>query len=800
MWIYIEDLVAIMSAYYLRNHMKLLSKPSTQRLDSWSKNLVLAVVFLLPLIALPNSILSLPALKMGVLASGMLAALLFWAMPRFKEHRVEYPDTNVLWASLLLVVGYVVFPLLASNIAESLVGFGFERDTVFAMIVFVSTMAAVALTTKTVANFVRLQRVFLTSFFILAVFQIARIVIGGDVLLPSIFSSNPTATLLGSWNDLAVFSGLATIISLTGLALFSARRMRMGLYATLAVSAFLLAVVNVGAVWTILALMAFALALYIFSDASYDRETGKFRSNLPWKRMFPSIGILALSVTFMVAGGAIGGKITETFNTGFSDVRPSWEGTIEVGSGVFKENALFGVGPNAFEDAWIAHKSPAIVQTNFWNTDFAFGIGLIPSAFITGGLVVGLLWMLFFASFAYLGFKIFTRRLVQPSLMYITVSSYMGAAFLWILSVVYIPQTALLGYAFVLTGAAIAAAHIAGVLQTKEVESEESYAAGLALTVSVVTMIVVTGGALLVTAERVVTGATLSRAVVAANDGNFEKAEKLSNKAAMIGGNVRSAQLETSMGLAQLSAILNEESDDVEAQRARFQEELEKTITAARTVVAADDSYRSWVQLGDVYGQLVPLEIQGAYESAIQSYQEAQVRNPRNPLMAMRVASLAFSQGDLEGARTAAGQALEIKNNYTDAYYLLSQIAIQEEKTAEAIQTTETAVLLRPDNAGLLFQLGILHYSEGSYDRVVPVLERAVTINPNYANALYFLGLSYEQTGNAQGALAAFKRIASLNPENPEIAAIVVALESGRSALSAIQQAPSVSSGDLPVQ
>tara|TARA_B100000745_G_scaffold290137_1_gene228808 strand:+ start:11739 stop:14087 length:2349 start_codon:yes stop_codon:yes gene_type:complete len=780
--------------------MKLIPSLSVQRLDSWSKNLVLAVVFLLPLFVLPGSFLSLAASKMGLLALGMLSATFFWALARSKEHRVEYPETNVLWFTALLISGYVVSALLATSVVESLVGFGFERDTVFAMIVFGATMAVVALTTKTVAHFIRLQRTILTSFFILAVFQIARIVVGGDVLLPSIFSSDPTATLLGSWNDLAVFSGLVTIISLTGLALFSARRMRMGLYATLATAVFLLAVVNVGVVWTTLALMSFVLALYIFSDASYDRETGKFRSYLPWKRMFPSIGVLVLSIVFIIAGGTIGGSIANVFNTGFSDIRPSWEGTIQVGSGVFKDNLLFGIGPNAFDDAWVQYKAPAVVQTNFWNTDFTFGIGLIPSAFITGGLVVGLLWILFFASFAYLGFKIFTRRLVQPSLMYITVSSYAGAAFLWILSVVYIPQTVLLGYAFVFTGAAVAAAHIAGVLTTKEINSEENYASGLILTVSTVVMVVVIGGSFVVAAERVFASVTLSRAVVAANEGDFEKAEKLTARAAIIGGNVRSAQLETNIGLAKLSAILNEESDDIEAQRERFQTELAKTITAARSVVAADDNYRNWLQLGDVYGQLVPLEIEGAYESAMQAYQEAQVRNPFNPLMSMRIASLAFAQGNLEEARTVLNQALEIKSNYTDAYYLLSQIAIQEEKTDEAITTTESAVLLRPDNAGLLFQLGILHYSQGSYEKVIPVLERAVAINPNYANALYFLGLSYDQTDNAEGALAVFKRIASLNPDNEEIAAIVVALESGKSALSALPQAPSVSSGQLPVE
>jgi len=753
-----------------------------------ARNLIYVVAFLLPLAVLPASWMPLAMTKMAILSLGMLGALLVWLVARLKEHRASFPDTHVLWTAILLVLGYFLAAILSSNVLSSLIGFGYEIDTVLSMFTFVGALAAVALTTRKVAHFIRLQKAVMISFVILAIFQIARILVGGENLLPGIFSSNSTATILGNWNDLAVFSGLAVVTSLSGLALFSSRKIRMGLYAIIAMSVFLLVVVNMVAVWATLALAAFALAVYIFGDSSYDRETGGFRPSLPYKRLIPSASIIALSIVFLVAGAAIGSKVSSALDVSYLDVRPSWEGTITIGSGVFQEDALLGIGPSLFRDGWVQHKPIGINETNFWNSEFNFGVGLIPTAFVTGGIVLGVIWLLFFASFLHLGFKVLSKRIVQPGLMYITVSSYIGAVYLWILTIVYVPQTAMLAYTFMLTGVAVAAARIVGVIRTREVSAEQNYASGLAHTGAIVMMVALVSGALLIHVDRIAVTSLLSGAVATANGGDLDKALKKADRIAILGTGVRGVQLKTNIGIAQLSTILaEEESEDIEEQRTRFQEALANTITSAQQVVAANNSdYRGWMLLGDIYAQLIPLEIEGAYESAIAAYREAQARNPKNPAILISISQLAFGQDDLEGARSFAEDALELKSNYTDAYYILSQISIQENNTEEAIAATEAAVVLRPGNAGLLFQLGILQYSTENYERAIPVLERAVTINPDYSNALYFLGLAYDETDNVQGAISVFQRIAALNPDNVEVAAILEALKSGQSAQSAI--------------
>lgn len=767
------------------------------RLDSTARAVLVAVVFLLPIAILPASWLALPMTKMSVLAFGVLTALLLWAVARFTEHRLQFPMSHVLGTVLLLVAGYIVSALLSSSLLQSLIGFGFERDTALAMFVLGAALMAFALTTQKVAHVIRLQKAALAAFLIIGLFQIVRMTVGADTVLPTLFSNDPTATVLGGWNDLAVFSGLVVITVLSGLALFSARLVRAGLYITLAIALFLLVVVNLAAVWITLAIAVLMLMIYIFSDASYDPADGSFRVHIPWQRLLPSAFVILLSILFLASGATLGQRISQTFNVSYVDVRPSWEGTMNIGSGTLKENLLFGAGPNAFERAWVDHKPVSINETDFWNIDFSFGIGLVPTAFITGGVLVGAFWLLFFGAFLYLGSRMLGKRSTAPAHMYLIASSLFGAGYLWILTIVYVPQLVMLAYAFMLTGVMVAVAVAAGVLNVREIRAQHSYASGLVLTGTLVLLIVVGIGAVVVQAERLRTNIVLSRVVAIANAGDLERASALADTASILGSDARAAQLKTNIEFARFSALLNQENENTTELQAQLEAALSRTVAAAQSAVAANENdYQNWLLLGDVYASLVPLEIEGAVESAAAAYEQAQQRNAKTPLVAMRLARLAFATNDLESARTYASAALNLKSNYTDAYYLLSQIAINQNNVADAIASTESAVLLNPENTGLLFQLGVLQYNAAAYDRAVTILERAVTINPDYANALYFLGLSYEQLGNAEATLAAFERIAALNPDNEQIVAVVATLKEGGTAVEVLEQQAAATSGE----
>jgi tetratricopeptide (TPR) repeat protein len=719
--------------------------------------------------------------KMGLLAFGVTVALILWAVARLMEQRMEFANTGVLWSALLLVGGYAVSAALSADILRSFIGYGFERDTVMAILVLVAALSAVALIFQKKGHLVWIQHTMLASFLILGLLQVARIVLGADVVFPSIFSTDATANILGSWNDLGIFSGLVVLISIVGFAYLSLKgAVRILWYGAFAVALFLLAMVNLSPVWAALAIISLVFLIYTLSAALYSARTAdQQKARLPWGRLAPSAAVFLVSVLFLLAGSAIGERVVGVFDVAHIDVRPSWEGTIQVGSAAYEDRMLFGNGPNTFVYTWAQHKPMGVNGTNFWNVDFTYGIGLIPTTFISGGLVVGLLWLLFLGSFVYLGFRILTKAIANNALSYLTMSTFIGATYLWVLAIVYVPQITMLTYAFIFTGACVAALRLAGIVRTREVDASRGLAPNFLLMSTLVTVVVVAAAIVVVEADRVMASSALTRSVAMANTGDFNEAHRILSNAGFIGKDGRVGQVRANIGVAELGNLLADlQRTDSNELRSAIQSRLSETIRAAQEAIENDPlNYRNRLLLADIYAQLAPLGIEGARASAVDMYAQAAKLNPTTPLVPLRLAQLALAGNDMGNARTHLRDALELKANYTSAHFLLSQIEIREGNTRGAIASTEAAALLAPNNPGLLFQLGVLYYSEEEYQNAVAALEAAIALQPDYANALYFLGLSYDRLGNREGALAAFTRVAELNPDNTEVANIVAALQ-----------------------
>jgi tetratricopeptide (TPR) repeat protein len=60
---------------------------------------------------------------------------------------------------------------------------------------------------------------------------------------------------------------------------------------------------------------------------------------------------------------------------------------------------------------------------------------------------------------------------------------------------------------------------------------------------------------------------------------------------------------------------------------------------------------------------------------------------------------------------------------------------------------------------------GLRYYQDGNYQAAIPALEDAATEDPNDASILYFLGLSYQRSDRHTEAVGALKRAQTLDPE-----------------------------------
>jgi tetratricopeptide (TPR) repeat protein len=214
----------------------------------------------------------------------------------------------------------------------------------------------------------------------------------------------------------------------------------------------------------------------------------------------------------------------------------------------------------------------------------------------------------------------------------------------------------------------------------------------------------------------------------------------------------------------------------------KFQNVLGVSIESAREALNYDETnYQNHVALGRVYEAVVPLGVQGSYESAKAAYEGAIALNPENPELYLLLARLEVANKNVDAARAYISTALQKKSDYVDGIFLLSQIEIGQGRLTEALQTVEALAILSPNDPGVFFQLGLLRYNQKDYAGSIQAFERAVTINPQYANAKYFLGLSYFQVGNKEGAQTQFTDLVASNPENEEVKTILSNLKAGKS-------------------
>jgi tetratricopeptide (TPR) repeat protein len=168
-----------------------------------------------------------------------------------------------------------------------------------------------------------------------------------------------------------------------------------------------------------------------------------------------------------------------------------------------------------------------------------------------------------------------------------------------------------------------------------------------------------------------------------------------------------------------------------------------------------------------------------ALDRSLSSMGTAESFDPQNPEYQTLNALLLARLGESVRAREALLAAIGIKQNYTDALFLLSQLDIQEGKTESAIALTQAIISIEPRNPTRYFQLGALLAANNDLPNAIAAFELAVQLDPNFANARYLLALAYIDSNEIEAALRELRLVLELNPDNQELPVLISQLESG---------------------
>ncbi len=753
----------------------------TQLLGRYAQNILVVIFGLLPIFFVPTAYAPFEFTKIFLVLIGLVSALILVSLSVLRSGSIvaKFPRTLV---ALWLVAAIVsVSAILSGDVRDALVG---DQITTHSA-AFVGILALIATLWGVIgvekAAVMRLYMILATSTIVLVFFHVLRLIFGADAVSFGIFTSL-IASPLGSWNDLALFLGLSVLLSLVALEqlpLTKAGKWIFGLVAILALC--MLAIINFFTVWLVLGVVSLVVLVYTlgkdrFSDSQMpliSQKSTRF-SSLPL-----ALIIFAVSTLFIVGGATLGGMIAKYTGVSHIEVRPSLEATADIARQVYDSDALLGIGPNRFVDAWRLFKDQAINPTIFWNTEFNAGNGYITTFFVTAGVLGGLAWALFLIVFLISGILFLLTASDSDKMWYfIGVSSFVSAAYIWSMSVVYVPGAVVLMLGALCTGIMVAAQYRLDPRGSVTFSVIQNRRAGFIVTLVVIAIIIGSVSLLYGVGRYYASAYMFNRATAALNSGaSLESVSADLEQAYALTQNDTYARRVAEYQLARMNQLLNI-SEPTDLNRKEFESLLVNAVNAANQATQGDSTEpANWSVLGSLYNLLVDTHRESVYDRGLEALTKAKDLDPKNPAPYLALAVFEERAGNKDEALARINEAIALKPNFVDAFFYLSQIQIKYGDLDAALQSSASMISLEPQNPARYYQLGVLEAAKNQHESAVVAFERAVELDPNFANALYLLAISYDAVNRPQDALEKFNKVLELNPGNANVEFLIDTLK-----------------------
>ncbi len=776
--------------------------PRRRSLDTvslWALFVTLAAALF---VIIPSSSVPFTTTKAFLLAAGTIITFALYILARLARGNIIFPSSILLGALWLPVVAYALSAAFSGvSFANAFWGTALEPDTLGFMLSAACLGTLAALVLRRPEHYHSFFRAAAYVFGAIAVIELLIVIVGQ--FAPDTIS--PAFSVVGSFGDLATLLGLGVIAILITLRFLelSSRSYRL-LVGSGVVALFLLAVANSSLVWILLALVSLGLFVesvmqrgsknsdadldeaVVLSEAPLEADEGNRSLVLP-------LSVLAVSLFFLI-GGALSGALADTLNVNVLNVRPSWQSTFSVAQKAYSTVPVFGSGPGTFGVEWLKYRDTALNSTVFWNVDFSSGIGFIPTSLVTTGIVGALAWLAFLGLLIVLGLRMLILRTPQdPFVRYVSIISFIGAVYLFTTAVFDLPNVVILMLAFVFAGIFVSTTRFAARGEQWGVIFSRSPRLGFVIVFSLTILLLssVVGAYTLVEHYIAVSQfGSATAAFSAANSAtteqdanlNLDRADQAAQSSITFAPSVAAYQMQAAVANARLGLIAASTVMDKATAQKEYQAALSAGINAALTATNFNPSdYQSWLVLGNLYAQAVPLGVSGAYDSAKTAYLKAQELNPTNPQISYTLAQLNIANKDTKAAQEDLKAAITLKQDYIAAIFLLSQLEVQDGNVKGALASALAAAYFQPNDPNILFQVGILYAAQSDYANAAAALSAAVAANPQFANARYFLSAVYAKQGDMKSALAEMKAIAAMSADNAEaVATQLTSLEAGK--------------------
>ncbi len=761
-------------------------------LEGVGRGALLIVTFLISIAFVPGGLISPLFSKSILLFVGVLVALLCFIFNAIKTNKLQIPAPLFWIPSFILLITYVISAFFSIQKNASFMGYGFESGTVHSIALLVLFAFLIQVYFKTKKDLFLVLTTFFSSILLLILFHIIRLV-GGDGFLSLgnffITASSP----IGRWNELAVVSALAVFLSLIALQVLSLPRLVKILVYVLMVTSFLFIVLSnfvfhfpfltsAISLPAVISLVALVFLGYFYSvGGKKDIVPG---SNPSSRLSIPSLVVLIIALVLVVGGRPLNDKLSSYFKVVYSEGRPSWAATVGIAEKTLSQKLLLGSGPETFSHEWALYKPAQFNNQNlFWDVDFSLGIGFIPTAFITGGLLVGSAWILMMLSILYVSYRVMKTPAKDPMTLFLKATLVSGTLYLLFVATFYIPGSVLLALLFLFVGSLFSYAEKEIGISGKVISLDTSENKKLVSAFVMISLIVLSSIWMIAFGKKVSASLLATFAIQKASAGNVEGARIDLFRAVELDEQSLYLKLIAQNALAGLSQVVSKTTEENISQfRDPIQMIVNEAVAASeRAEVVEPTNFRNKLATGAIYESLARFGAPDLYLRAIEKYDQTKIAAPTSPLPYLLEARVEVNRGNLTKAKEYIAGAISLKNDYIDAYLFLSDIAIQQgdKKASQAI--LENVLIIDPTNVAIKYQVGLLKYDAKNYTAAIGDFTNALSINPFFANARYFLALSLYRTGDTEGAIREMKKVLETNPENTDVKSSIEKLEKGES-------------------
>jgi len=661
------------------------------RISFWS---LFLVIVLLPVFFLPFTQIPIETSKGLLLVIGLVVSIIFWIAARFSDGKITVSKSWLLLSGVGVLLVFLASALFSATSQISLFGIMLDVGTFYFMLGAFLLMLVSSIVLKDIKNAKTVFFGVILSSLVLFIFQALRL------FLPDLLSlgvlGGKTDTILGSWNAFGLFAGFSTIMSLFIIEFFSIPKITKWILGiSIALSIVLAAAVNFPLVWGFLGIFALIIFIYKISFSfGGGQEEGA-------KKHFPafSFAVVIISLLFFMSGQYIGGFLPNSLGLSSVEVRPSFGATMSVTGSTLMKDPILGVGPNKFAEAWAMYKPQVINTTQFWDTSFNSGSGLLPTFASTTGSLGILAWLAFFVLFLIAGTKSLFAS-IKNNMNWEVVVFFVASLYLFVSSFFYSTGSVMFLLAFAFTGIFL------GLSSASRPNGEVSFSflndprkSFFSILVLVVLMIL-SAAIGFKYVERLASvsyfGDTLSATTIPAAENSIGKALSLHQNDLYL-------RTYTQVYLTKINSIVAKGASLSEADKADLQASFDQAVNGAQLAVAYDSTnYLNYNSLGVVYNTVALLGVKDAYSKAIEAYKTTSTLNPLNPGIKLAIARVYFSNGDSKNAREAVKEALTLKPDYIEALITASQIEKSDGNNTAAISYAEAALSLAPDNKDLI--------------------------------------------------------------------------------------------------